>query len=86
MNATKISCQRELCKHDFEVLLPEPEIINSTKTSLLILPHPDMYTCPYCGQTHVFTLTLVPSYQYAFYPVELKAKSQIVRPMGNIPS
>lgn len=81
MTSTKITCQRELCGKDFDVIMPEPEFINTLKSSMVVFPHGELFACPYCGQAHSFILMTLQNYTYAFNPVETKAKSQIIKPL-----
>lgn len=78
----KVQCQRELCGREFEAILPDAELVNSAKTSILVMLHPSPAICPYCGQAHVFHLTLIKDYMYMFKPIKTDGQPNLIQMPG----
>lgn len=64
----EITCT--VCKLDFVVDVPEHEIVNADKTSMVIMIHDRECTCQHCGTKYQFHITGLKQIQYGWRAVQ----------------
>jgi len=72
------------CGKEFELEMPQHEVVNAMSVSMLIFAHPTMPCCPHCGTAYRFEIAGVKQAVFGFkkFVLEKSEESRIIVPDG----
>jgi hypothetical protein len=70
-----LECLR--CKKTFEVNFPPCEVIEADTVSMLVWPHPNDESCPYCGQAYRMRIGKLMGFALMWVPLKGRDDSRI---------
>lgn len=74
------------CQKEFEVILPQVEVIQTLTVSMILMQHPNTQNCPRCGMAYQMKIAKVNNLETAWLKVEQKRESRIITPPANLPT